>query len=83
MYSKSVSKTKRYDITLISRTDYLMDLQSEASKSSEWQWTVCSMIHLVRILLIYSGFRASPTKRTKQVVYVLEYNYMLDTDDNL
>ena len=68
LYSKSVSKTKRYDITLIIRTDYLMDLQSEASKSSEWQWTVCSMIHLVYHLLIYSGSRASPTKRTKQFV---------------
>ena len=70
MYSKSVSKTKRYDITLIIRTDYLMDLHSEASKSSEWQWTVCSMIRFVGGLLIFSGFGASPTKRTKQVVYV-------------
>ena len=77
LYSKSVSKTKWYDITLFIRTDYLMDLQSEASKSSEWQWTVCSMIHLVYHLIIYSGSRASPTKRTKQVVYVLECDIII------
>ena len=71
-HSKSVSKTKRYDITSFIRTDYLMSLQSEASKSSEWQWTVCSMVHTVCHLLIYSNFSASPTKQTKPVVYVLE-----------
>ena len=57
--------------------NYLMDLQSEASKSSEWQWTVCSIIHLVNNSLIFSGFRASPTKRTKQLVYVLECNIII------
>ena len=27
--------------------------------------------------LIFSGFRASPTKQTKQVVYVLEYDIII------
>ena len=35
------------------------------------------MIHLVGNLLIFSGFRASPTKQTKQVVYVLECNIII------